>query len=85
MGGQNRLSICARSDSGAFFQARVFERFYRVDRSHSRATGGTRLGLAIVKHAAQIHRAQVNLESAAGEGTTVSVKFVGAKTERAWT
>ena len=70
---------------GRFFQARVFERFYRVDRSHSRATGGTGLGLAIVKHAAQIHRAQVNLESAAGEGTTVSVKFVGAKTERAWT
>ena len=63
----------------------MFERFYRVDRSHSRATGGTGLGLAIVKHVAQIHRAQVKLESAAGEGTTVSVKFVGAKMERAWT
>lgn len=63
----------------------MFERFYRVDRSHSRATDGTGLGLAIVKHVAQIHRAQVNLESAAGEGTTVSVKFVGAKTEWAWT
>ena len=63
----------------------VFDRFYRVDKARSRATGGTGLGLAIVKHAAQIHHAQVNLESAAGEGTTVSVEFVGAKTERAWT
>lgn len=84
----NGAAICAVADTGIGIpiehQARVFERFYRVDRSHSRATGGTGLGLAIVKHVAQIHRAQVNLESAAGEGTTVSVKFVGAKTERAW-
>lgn len=86
---ENGAAICAVADTGIGIpiehQARVFERFYRVDRSHSRATGGTGLGLAIVKHVAQIHRAQVNLESAAGEGTTVSVKFVGAKTERAWT
>ena len=86
---ENGAAICAVADTGIGIpidhQARVFERFYRVDRSHSRATGGTGLGLAIVKHVAQIHYAQVNLESTAGEGTTVSVKFVGAKTERAWT
>ena len=80
---ENGAAICAVADTGIGIpiehQARVFERFYRVDRSHSRATGGTGLGLAIVKHVAQIHHAQVNLESAAGEGTTVSVKFVGEK------
>lgn len=56
-------------------QSRVFERFYRVDKSHSRTTGGTGLGLSIVKHAAQYHGAAVSLESAEGRGTTVRVVF----------
>ena len=54
---------------------RVFERFYRVDKSHSRASGGTGLGLAIVKHAAEIHGARISLESAPGKGTTIAVTF----------
>lgn len=56
-------------------QAHVFERFYRVDKSHSRQTGGTGLGLAIVKHVAEVHQAQVRLESKPQEGTAVSVVF----------
>lgn len=56
-------------------QARVFERFYRVDKSHSRATGGTGLGLSIVKHAAQYMGAEIKLESEPGKGTTISVQL----------
>lgn len=56
-------------------QARVFERFYRVDKSHSKETGGTGLGLSIVKHAVQYHGGQVKMESVPGEGTTVTVVF----------
>ena len=59
----------------AAHQARVFERFYRVDKSHSRATGGTGLGLAIVKHVAEIHGAGLRLDSAEGQGTKVTVTF----------
>lgn len=54
-------------------QTRVFERFYRVDKSHSKETGGTGLGLSIVKHAVQYHGGQVKVESVPGEGTTVTV------------
>ena len=54
---------------------RIFERFYRVDKSHSKETGGTGLGLSIVKHAVQYHKAKVLLDSAVGKGTTVTVKF----------
>ena len=55
-------------------QTRVFERFYRVDKSHSRATGGTGLGLSIVKHAAQYHHGQIGLESS-DKGTEITVTF----------
>ena len=54
---------------------RVFERFYRVDKSRSKETGGTGLGLAIVKHVAERHGAKLNIDSKVGEGTTVSVYF----------
>lgn len=55
--------------------SRVFERFYRVDKSHSKEIGGTGLGLSIVKHAAAYHGARIELESQMGKGTTVSVLF----------
>jgi two-component system phosphate regulon sensor histidine kinase PhoR len=56
-------------------QSRVFERFYRVDKSHSRDTGGTGLGLSIVKHAALYHNAEIDLQSKPGAGTTITVRF----------
>ncbi|PWM25798.1 MAG: hypothetical protein DBX44_01610 [Oscillospiraceae bacterium] len=56
-------------------QSRVFERFYRVDKSRSKETGGTGLGLSIVKHIAQLHRATLSLTSEDGQGTTVQVLF----------
>lgn len=57
-------------------QSRVFERFYRVDKSHSKKVGGTGLGLAIVKHGAVYHHAKISLESAVDAGTTVTLAFV---------
>ncbi len=56
-------------------QNRVFERFYRVDKSHSKLVGGTGLGLAIVKHGAAYHDAEVFLESTEGKGTSVTITF----------
>ena len=56
-------------------QNRVFERFYRVDKSHSRNIGGTGLGLSIVKHGAAYHDAEVILNSAEGKGTTITILF----------
>ena len=56
-------------------QSRVFERFYRVDKSHSDDVSGTGLGLSIVKHAAQFHRARVELQSTEGKGTAITVTF----------
>ena len=56
-------------------QERVFERFYRVDKSRSKETGGTGLGLAIVKHIAVNHGAQIELKSKVGEGTDIRVLF----------
>jgi len=59
-------------------QSRVFERFYRVDKSHSKASGGTGLGLSIVKHAVQYHHGRIELESTPGMGTTIRVVFPNA-------
>ena len=73
---ENRLTV---SDTGigipAEHQGRIFERFYRVDKSHSKASGGTGLGLSIVKHAAAYHNAEISLESAPGKGTTITIQF----------
>ena len=72
----NRLVV---SDTGIGIPAehkdRIFERFYRVDKSHSKASGGTGLGLSIVKHAAAYHKAEIHLESTPGKGTTISIQF----------
>lgn len=56
-------------------QDRVFERFYRIDKSRSKELGGTGLGLSIVKHAAKFHDAAINLSSKEGEGSTFTITF----------
>ena len=72
----NRLAV---SDTGIGIPAehkdRIFERFYRVDKSHSKASGGTGLGLSIVKHAVAYHNGEIALESAPGKGTTITIQF----------
>ena len=61
-------------------QERIFERFYRVDKSRSKELGGTGLGLSIVKHAARLHDAKIELQSMEGEGTTIRVLFPAPST-----
>jgi len=56
-------------------QERVFERFYRVDKSRSKSTGGTGLGLAIVKHIVAQHNAKMEMSSEVGKGTEITVVF----------
>ncbi len=56
-------------------QKRIFERFYRVNKSHSREIGGTGLGLSIVKHGAAIHGAKLKVDSELNKGTTISIVF----------
>ena len=56
-------------------QSRVFERFYRVDKSHSKEIGGTGLGLSIVKHGALLHNAQIYLNSQVDRGTSIRISF----------
>lgn len=74
----NRVQLTV-SDDGIGIPAeqlnRVFERFYRVDKSHSKSIGGTGLGLSIVKHGVACHQGEVSLESEFGKGTTVKVLF----------
>lgn len=74
-----KTGVLTVADTGigipAEHQARVFERFYRVDKSHSKAIGGTGLGLSIVKHACAYLGASVDLQSEVGKGTTVIVCF----------
>ena len=75
-GSKTKLSV---ADTGIGIpygdQNRVFERFYRVDKSHSKEVGGTGLGLSIVKHAAQYHNAELRMESTPGKGTTITIIF----------
>ena len=56
-------------------QVHIWERFYRVDKSHSKSSGGTGLGLSIVKHAVQYHHGKIELTSAPGNGTSITVSF----------
>ena len=57
------------------YQSRVFERFYRVDKGHSKEIGGTGLGMAIVKHICEIYQYELKLESTIGKGTKITIKF----------
>lgn len=72
-------AVVSMSDTGIGIppehQSRVFERFYRVDKSHSKASGGTGLGLSIVKHAVLYHHGTVEVHSVPGEGTTFTVRL----------
>ena len=56
-------------------QERIFERFYRVDKSHSREVGGTGLGLSIVKHGVKLHNGRINIDSKPEKGTKISITF----------
>lgn len=79
VGSDNSSAFLRVSDTGIGIppehQPRVFERFYRVDKSHSKETGGTGLGLSIVKHAAQYMGGKIALESDNGKGTVITVYF----------
>lgn len=76
---KDNSAVLTVSDSGIGIapehQSRIFERFYRVDKSHSKASGGTGLGLSIVKHAVLQQNGKIELESKLGKGTTVRITF----------
>lgn len=76
---EDNKAVLSVADNGigipAEHQERIFERFYRVDKSHSKEIGGTGLGLSIVKHAAKLHDAVIELHSVVDGGTTVTVTF----------
>lgn len=79
IGKQGNKSVLMVSDTGIGIpkseQERVFERFYRVDKSRSRETGGTGLGLSIVKHIVEIHEGTIKLESVVGKGTVITIEL----------
>ena len=79
LSGDEKQAVLSVQDTGIGIpkahQERVFERFYRVDKRHSRKIGGTGLGLSIVKHGAQFHHARVSLDSEPGVGTTITISF----------
>lgn len=76
---RGEFAVLTVSDTGMGIprehQDRIFERFYRVDKSHSKEVGGTGLGLSIVKHAVQILQADLTLDSTPGQGTTITIAF----------
>ena len=76
---ENEFAVLTITDTGigipADHQERIFERFYRVDKSHSKEIGGTGLGLSIVKHAAKLHNAEIELHSIVNKGTEITIKF----------
>ncbi len=76
-------SVCTVTDTGIGIAAadceRIFERFYRVDKSHSRQIGGTGLGLSIVKHGAAFHNAAIDLQSTPHKGTEITLRFPAAE------
>ena len=76
---EGEYSVLKVSDTGIGIppehQSRVFERFYRVDKSHSKEVGGTGLGLSIVKHSAMVHNAKIDLQSTQGKGTSITLRF----------
>ncbi len=78
-GKENGNAVICVSDTGIGIapehHGRIFERFYRVDKSHSKETGGTGLGLSIVRHAVQYHGGKLELDSAVGRGTVVRITF----------
>ncbi len=76
---ENEKTVLKVTDTGIGIapehQNRIFERFYRVDKSHSKETGGTGLGLSIVKHAVQYHNGKIAIESNVNKGTTITIVF----------
>ena len=76
---ENEKAVLTVKDTGIGIpegeQDRIFERFYRVDKSHSKEVGGTGLGLSIVKHAAMLHKAGIDVSSRPGTGTTITIRF----------
>ncbi|MEG2813778.1 MAG: ATP-binding protein, partial [Oscillospiraceae bacterium] len=76
---ENEKTVLSIKDTGIGIdnsqQERVFERFFRVDKSHSKETGGTGLGLSIVKHAAMLHNAKLTLKSELNKGTEIIIIF----------